>query len=42
VVRADVQGRIDWTAAPADAGWPTAAERECMHALLFEPAATSH
>ena len=36
VVRADAQGRVDWTAAPADAGWPTAAERERMHAMLFE------
>jgi hypothetical protein len=36
VVRADAQGRVDRTAAPADAGWPTAAERERMHAMLFE------
>ena len=40
VVRADVQGRVDWTAATADAGWPTPAERERMRALLFEPAAS--
>jgi hypothetical protein len=34
VVRVDAQGRMDAVAAPADAGWPTPAERERMHALL--------
>ncbi|MFN3566685.1 MAG: hypothetical protein ACK4V1_11960 [Burkholderiaceae bacterium] len=35
VVRVDAHGRVKWTAAPADAGWPTAAERRQMLALLF-------
>lgn len=34
VVHVDAQGRVESVAAPADAGWPTAAERERMHALL--------
>jgi len=37
--RVDAQGRFDALAAPADAGWPTQAERERMQALLFAPAA---
>ena len=41
VVRADVQGHVDWTAAAADAGWPTPAERERIRAMLFEPAQAS-
>ncbi len=38
VVRVDAQGRVESVAAPSDAGWPTLAERERMHAMLFEPA----
>ena len=38
VVRIDAQGQVESVPAPADAGWPTAAERERMHALLFETA----
>lgn len=41
VVRIDAQGQVESVAAPADAGWPTMAERERMHALLFEPAAAA-
>jgi hypothetical protein len=41
VVQVDVQGRVDAVAAPADAGWPTTAERQRMHALLFETAASA-
>jgi hypothetical protein len=37
--RVDAQGRVDALPAPADAGWPTQAERERMQALLFAPAA---
>ena len=36
LVHVDAQGRIESIAAPADAGWPTVAERERMQALLFE------
>lgn len=39
VVRIDPEGQVESVAAPADAGWPTAAERERMRALLFEPVA---
>jgi len=39
LVRIDAQGQVESVAAPADAGWPTVAERERMRALLFEPAA---
>jgi hypothetical protein len=38
LVHVDAQGRVESVAAPADAGWPTAAERERMHALLFQAA----
>ncbi|MBD9667409.1 hypothetical protein IB278_25845 [Variovorax sp. VRV01] len=38
LVRVDAQGRLASMAAPADAGWPTAKERERMHAMLFEAA----
>ena len=41
VVRIDEQGRVEPIAAPVDTGWPTAAERQRMHALLFEPAAAA-
>jgi hypothetical protein len=41
VVRINAQGRIESVAAAADAGWPTVAERERMHDLLFEPAAAA-
>jgi hypothetical protein len=36
VVRLEADGKVEWAAAPADAGWPTAAERARMRALLFE------
>lgn len=36
LVRIDAQGQVESVAAPADAGWPTVAERERMHDLLFE------
>ena len=39
--RVDAQGQVDALAAPADAGWPTQAERELMQALLFAPAAAA-
>ena len=35
-VRVDAQGQIAPLAAPADAGWPTPAERQRMNAELFE------
>ena len=38
LVSVDAQGRLEQVAAPADAGWPTAPEREHMHALLFAEA----
>jgi hypothetical protein len=38
VVHVDARGRIESVLAPADAGWPTPAERQRMHALLFETA----
>jgi hypothetical protein len=38
LVHVDAQGQVESVAAPADAGWPTAAERERMHALLFQAA----
>ena len=38
VVRLDPQGRVESVAAPADAGWPTAAERQRMEAILFATA----
>ena len=47
VVRFDVQGSVDRSEMPAapvvqDADWPTLAERERMHALLFgEPASSA-
>jgi hypothetical protein len=41
VVRVDGQGQVESVAAPSDASWPTVAERERMHALLFEPAAAA-
>jgi hypothetical protein len=41
VVHIDAQGRVETVAAPADAGWPTPAERQRMHALLFEAAASA-
>jgi hypothetical protein len=40
VVQVDAQGRVETVAAPADTGWPTPAERQRMHALLFEMAAS--
>lgn len=36
LVHVDAQGRVESVAAPADAGWPTPAERERMQALLFD------
>lgn len=41
LLRVDAQGRVDRVAASADAGWPTTAERERMHALLFAEAAAA-
>ncbi|ODU98229.1 MAG: hypothetical protein ABT20_18260 [Rubrivivax sp. SCN 70-15] len=41
VVHVDARGRIESVLAPADAGWPTPAERQRMHALLFETAASA-
>jgi hypothetical protein len=41
VVQVDARGQVESVPAPADAGWPTAAERQRMHALLFEPAASA-
>lgn len=35
VYQVDAQGRVEVLKAPPDAGWPTAAERERMNALLF-------
>lgn len=34
LVQVDAQGRLDWVAAPPDAGWPSVAEREQMRAAL--------
>ncbi len=41
VVRVDSQGRVESLAAPADAGWPTPAERERMNAVLFATAGSA-
>jgi hypothetical protein len=41
VVQVDAQGRVETVAAPVDVGWPTPAERQRMHALLFETAASA-
>jgi hypothetical protein len=41
VLRVDPQGRFETVAAPADAGWPTPAERQRMRAMLFEPEAST-
>jgi hypothetical protein len=35
VFRVDPQGHVESVVAPAEAGWPTPAERARMHALLF-------
>lgn len=40
VADVDTQGRLDWIAAPADAGWPTAEERQRMLAMLSPGAAS--
>jgi hypothetical protein len=41
VVQVDAQGRVETVIAPADAGWPTPEQRQRMHALLFETAASA-
>ncbi|MBE0550428.1 MAG: hypothetical protein IH627_22760 [Rubrivivax sp.] len=38
VARVDAGGQVEWVEAAPEAGWPTAAERECMQQLLFQPA----
>jgi len=35
ICQVDTQGRVEVLKVPADAGWPTATERERMNALLF-------
>lgn len=41
LLRIDHEGRARTEPAPADTGWPTAAERERMDAALFRPDATA-
>ena len=41
LLRVDAQGHFESAAAPADAGWPTPAERQRMRAMLFEPEAST-
>jgi hypothetical protein len=41
VVRVDARGQVESVPAAADAPWPTLAERERMHALLLETAASA-
>ena len=41
LVNVDAQGRIESMEAPAEARWPTAAQRARMHALLFGPTASA-
>lgn len=41
VLRVDALGHFESTAAPADPGWPTPAERQRMRAMLFEPEAST-
>lgn len=40
VADVDAQGRLEWLAAPADAGWPSADERQRMLAMLSPGAAS--
>lgn len=37
LARFDAQGRLELAPAPAQAGWPTVAERARMHDMLFSP-----